>query len=69
MHSCYATERCLYAIKNNCNTINFERLSPSYEYRTIKFFKRGFDIQIPYFLFFKEYAIGNLNFYENYFGN
>ncbi len=60
----YVTERGLYALKYNCNTINFERLSPSYEFRILKFDKRGFDIQIPYINFFKKYAIGNFNVFE-----
>lgn len=42
----YMTDRCLYSIKNQVNTINFDRLSPSYEYRLVKYAKRGISIHI-----------------------
>lgn len=43
----YGTERYLYSLTNQKNTVNFNRLSPSYSYRLLKYFDRGFDIYIP----------------------
>lgn len=59
----YATERCIHALKHKCNMINFERLSPSYEYRNIKYGQRGFDIYVPQVEYFKDNIIGNLGKY------
>jgi hypothetical protein len=54
----YATERFLYSYINQQNTLNFTRLSPSYEYRLYKYFKRGYDIYIPCCKYLKD----NINF-------
>lgn len=43
----YITERCMYALKYMQNTFNFEKMSPSYEYRILKNSKRGFSVYIP----------------------
>ena len=55
----YATKRCYYALKYKINTINFDRLSPSYEYRMIKYFIKGFDMFIP-----REDLLVNFDFKE-----
>ena len=43
------TQRCSYAIENMVNSIDFDRMSPSYEYRLSKYLTRGFGIYIPGF--------------------
>lgn len=43
----WMTERCEYAIFNGFNTINFEVMSPSYEYRLAKYGSRGISIYVP----------------------
>ena len=45
----YFTERSLYAIKNGYNTVNFDRLSKSYELRLAKYGTRGMAVKIPNF--------------------
>jgi len=45
--SIYATKRCIYSLMNGYNTINFERMSPSYELRLAKYGSRGMGIYIP----------------------
>ncbi len=52
----YATERGCYALSNAYNVVNFDRLSPSYEYRIGKYNKRCFAIWIPYIDYFKQVA-------------
>ncbi len=42
----YMTERALYAISNRTNTVNFDLLSPSYEYRLVKYAHRGFVVRV-----------------------
>ncbi len=60
-NSVYVTERFMYAISNGFNTVNLEKLSPSYEYRLIKGFKRGMKIKVPMFKhMLKHLDIGNL---------
>jgi hypothetical protein len=60
----YATKRCQYAIKNCYNVVNFDRLSPSYEYRLMKYRKRGFGIWIPFVEYFKENSIFDMSLYD-----
>lgn len=57
----YATERCCYSIKHAYNVLNFDRMSPSYEYRLIKYNKRGFAIWIPFIEHFKSNAVFDNN--------
>ena len=45
----WITQRALYAICNGINTVNFNRLSPSYEYRLAKYGTRGFAVRVPSF--------------------
>lgn len=52
----YATERGCYALSNAYNVVNFDRLSPSYEYRIGKYNKRCFATWIPYIDYFKKVA-------------
>lgn len=43
----YSTKRCLEALKFGMNVVNFERLSPSYEYRLAKYATRGMSVYVP----------------------
>ena len=45
----YLTERALYAIQHGYNTVNFDRLSNSYEARLAKYGTRGMAVKIPNF--------------------
>lgn len=45
----YLTERALFAILNGYNTVNFDRLSPTYESRLLKYVRKGVSIMIPNF--------------------
>lgn len=45
----WMTQRALYSICNGLNTVNFDRLSPSYERRLAKYGTRGMAIQVPNF--------------------
>jgi len=58
----YTTQRGYYSIQHRCNFINFDRLSPSYETRCIKYLHRKFNIFIPQI----EHFLLNLdcNFYD-----
>lgn len=58
----WITERGAYALSNGYNTFNFERMSPSYEYRLLKYGNRGFGIWIPFIDYFKDNAI--FDFYK-----
>lgn len=49
----FATERCMFSLTHQYNTVNFEKLSPSYEYRLYKYYCRGFGIFIPFLEYFK----------------
>lgn len=43
----YGTKRFIYAHLHKMNTVNFDRMSPSYEYRLKKFVDRGYGVYIP----------------------
>jgi len=43
----YCSHRFMYSLMNGYNTVDFEYLSPSYEWRLIKYANRGFSISIP----------------------
>lgn len=43
----YMTRRCYYALTHGYNTVNFDRMSPSYEYRLAKYAVRGIPIKVP----------------------
>lgn len=43
----WATERALHSLKYSTNTVNFGRLSPSYEYRLSKYATRGLMVYVP----------------------
>jgi len=42
------TQRAYYSILNATNTVNFNRLSPSYEHRLVKYGNRGMAIRVPH---------------------
>ena len=52
------TRRFIYAYTYMMNTVNFDRLSTTYEYRLFKYLNRGFSIYIP------DFDMKNIN-YEN----
>jgi hypothetical protein len=60
----FCTERCLYSLTHRCNIVNFDRLSPSYEYRICKYSTRKFDIYIPFMKFYLDNL--DLDFSEGY---
>ena len=43
----WMTPRCKFALEHGYNTVNFERLSPSYEWRLVKYANRGLSIMVP----------------------
>lgn len=43
----HITHRCWFALENGYNTVNFDRLSPSYEYRLAKYAARGLKLKVP----------------------
>lgn len=45
----WMTQRCLAALMAGYNTVNFDRLSPSYERRLAKYGARGISVKIPNF--------------------
>ena len=45
----YLTRRCLHALKTMTNYVDFDRLSTTYEYRLVKYAKKGFNIWVPSF--------------------
>lgn len=45
----WATQRAIHSITKRFNVVNFERLSPSYEYRLVKYAARGIPIYVPNF--------------------
>lgn len=45
----YITERAQVALKYGVNRVNFNRLSPSYEYRLVKYARKGLSIMVPDF--------------------
>lgn len=48
-NSYYFTERFAYSVINRINTVNFEKLSPTYEHRLLKAVRNGIFIYIPMF--------------------
>lgn len=42
----YMTHRCYYALMNMCNTVDFDRMSPTYELRLCKYALRGIPVRI-----------------------
>lgn len=53
----FITERGAHALKNGYNVLNFERFSPSNEYRLMKYLMRGFGLWIPFAEFFKRNCV------------
>jgi len=45
----WITERCLFSLIFGYNTVNFKRMSPSYETRLVKYANRGMKIYVPGF--------------------
>lgn len=45
----WMTQRCLYSLTYGYNTVNFNRMSPSYEYRLAKYGTRGMAIKVQNF--------------------
>jgi hypothetical protein len=45
----WMTKRAEYSIRNLVNVVDFERMSPSYEFRLAKYMRRGFSVYIPDF--------------------
>lgn len=45
----WVTRRALFALRNGYNTVNFDRLSPSYEARLAKYATRGMAVFVPDF--------------------
>lgn len=60
----YTTERGKYSMDNKCNIVNFDRLSPSYESRLVKYFERGFSIYVPFLNILKKYMPINKEQFE-----
>lgn len=46
----YATQRAMASFQDRCIRVNFDRMSPSYEYRLAKYALRGFAIVVPPFV-------------------
>jgi hypothetical protein len=44
----WMTQRCLHAIQTGCNTVDFDRMSPSYVPRLIKYAYKGFRVRNPF---------------------
>ena len=55
----FITERGAYSVRKGYNMVNFDRLSPSFEYRLVKYNKRGFGIWIPFSDYFKKNVVFN----------
>uniref|UniRef100_A0A6C0BDF0 Uncharacterized protein n=1 Tax=viral metagenome TaxID=1070528 RepID=A0A6C0BDF0_9ZZZZ len=60
----YTTERGYYSIVNQVNTINFERMSPSYPYRKFKYYMRGFSIKMPFLEYFRDNFVTDFRLVE-----
>ena len=56
----YTSERGAYSIDRKCNTINFEKLSTSYEYRLVKYLIRGIGVDLPFIEYLEKYNIGEI---------
>jgi len=61
----WATQRAIFSLTHGYNTVNFGRLSPSYEYRLVKYATRGLSIFVPDFdqskLTTNKYMVGLTN--------
>jgi len=62
----WITQRCYYALTHGFNTVNFNRLSPSYEYRLAKYGARGMAVHVPNF---KRAQAKNIRVEEFYLNN
>ena len=60
----YITNRGLYALLKQVNTINFERLSPSYAHRLIKYYYRGISIYDPFLDYFRNNFVTDFRHYR-----
>lgn len=58
----YITKRCLHALENGYNTVNFERLSPSYTRRLTKYAIKGLKVYDPGFQREKSYRISEIDY-------
>src|SRR5437016_5422873 len=45
----WMTQRCLFSLMNGYNSVNFNRMSPSYHYRLAKYGSRGMAVKVPDF--------------------
>lgn len=45
----YMTRRAQFGISNMVNTVDFDRMSPTYEFRLAKYMARGFSVHVPDF--------------------
>lgn len=61
----YITPKCAYSIKNKQIVVDLSRCSTSYEYRLVKYYKKGFNIYIPGFDKNKV-NLANQNLIKNY---
>ena len=57
----WCTKRCAYSISNGYNVVNFLRMSPSYEFRLVKYNKRGFAIWIPFIEYYEKCVLFDIN--------
>lgn len=58
----YLTERSKFALENMLNFVDFDRMSPTYEFRLAKYASRGFSTFIPDFVWKDEISEGVLEF-------
>lgn len=63
----WATERFLYSMYKGYNTVNFDLMSPSYEFRLIKYGYRGIPVNVPGFSMNDVDSDEVTRMYEDYF--